>query len=36
VAKPVYGVLMAGGVLRHPLLVSATAQHGEVMIHPEH
>jgi hypothetical protein len=28
VAKPVYGVLMAGGVLRHPLFVGATAQHG--------
>jgi hypothetical protein len=34
VAATVYGVLVAGGVLRDPLLVGAVAQHGEGMIHP--
>jgi hypothetical protein len=35
VADAVYRVLMARGILRHPLFVATAAQHGESMIHPE-
>ena len=33
VTDPVHGMLVAGGVLRDPLLVGAVAQHGAQMIH---
>ena len=32
-AYPVHRVLMAAGILRNPLFVSAAAQHGDLMIH---
>ncbi len=32
-AYPVHRVLMAAGILRNPLFVSAVAQHGDLMIH---
>ena len=32
-AYPVHRMLMAAGILRNPLFVSAVAQHGDLMIH---
>jgi hypothetical protein len=32
-AHSVHRVLMAAGILRNPLFVSAAAQHGDLMIH---
>ena len=32
-AYAVYGMLMAAGILRDPLFVSAAAEHGHSMIH---
>jgi hypothetical protein len=32
-AHAVYGMLMAAGILRNPLFVSATAKHDDLIIH---